>query len=394
MDFGVQADGVTDDRANLQHAIEQADQLFIPEGNYKIGGTLRIPSGRVLKFHERAVVTLADGAGTHQDVFLIANADLKDGNESIHIEGGIWDGNNRGNPRGGDAPGNYTGVSMNFLNVRNLKLRDMQLRNAETYFIRTAWVRGFHIENLHFTTTNPRPNQDGIHVAGECHDGVIRNIRGTGPSATKDDLVALVADDALTRAQNLGLCCGEITNIRVDNLSADDCHSFVRLASVRNSIKDVTVHGVRGGCEACAVNMDALRYCAMPIFSPDDVEFSRGAGDCRNIVLSDFKVFRSMNHLNNPLILLETLVSNFRIENFERLLDKDAALQIPTLRIAKIEAADVCVSGLDPVEAQRLLANGVAGFQHEGTTIRGALLPETKIVSNSRIFERVAINVP
>ncbi len=355
---------------------------------------MRVPSGRCLKFHERAVVTLADSAGIDQDDFLIANADPKAGNESIRIEGGIWDGNNRGNPRGGNTPGNYTGVAMNFLNVRNLELRDMHLRDAETYFIRTAWVRGFHIENLLFTTTNPRPNQDGIHVAGECHEGVIRNIRGVGASATKDDLVALIADDELARAQNLGLCCGGITDIRVENLSADDCHSFVRLASVRHAIQDVTVRGVRGGCEACAVNMDALRYCAMPIFSPDDPEFARGAGDCRNILLSDFKVFRSKDHLKNPLLLLETLVKNFRIENFERLFDNDAAPHIPTLRIAEIEADDVRLAGLDPMEAERLLRDGANGFLHEGNSIRGALPPSNKIVSNARFLELVAINVP
>jgi len=398
--YGVRGDGIADDRAALQSAIDgSSEMLFIPEGNYKIGGTLRLPSGKWLKLHDRAVVSLADGAGTCEDVFLVANADPQGGNEAIRIEGGVWDGNNRTNKRGGDTRGNYTGVSMNFINVRGLELHHLHLSDAETYFIRTAEVRGFEITDVLFTTTNPRPNQDGIHVAGECHDGVIRDIRGEGPSATKDDLVALVADDALARAQNLGLRCGNISNVKIENLRADDCHSFVRLASVHHSIRDVNVRGVRGGCEACAVNMDALRYCAMPFFSPDDPAFANGAGFCQNILLSDFEVFRSKNHLNNPLLLLETLVDNFQIEGFVRLFERDAAPQIPTLRIAEIEARDVQLSGLLAEDALRVDTNGTNCFAHDtdGTSkvdVRGALRTKESLVFNGRRFDRLSINPP
>jgi len=102
--YGVRGDGIADDRAALQSAIDgSSEMLFIPEGNYKIGGTLRLPSGKWLKLHDRAVVSLADGAGTCEDVFLVANADPRGGNEAIRIEGGVWDGNNRTNKRGGES---------------------------------------------------------------------------------------------------------------------------------------------------------------------------------------------------------------------------------------------------------------------------------------------------
>ncbi len=395
--FGTVGDGVSDDSAAMQRAIDSGFELIeVPEGTYKISKTLRVPSGRWLRFHDRATVILADGAGVSEDIHLIANADPTTGNEAIRIEGGVWDGNNRTNPRGGSERGDYTGVSMNFINVRNLELRHLRLRDAETYFVRMAHVDNFECIDFEFTATNPRPNQDGIHVAGNSHNGTISNIRGVGPSATKDDLVALVADDALARPQNLGLCCGPLSNITVSNLIADDCHSFVRLASVRNPIHNIRVTSVTGGCEACAINMDALRYCAIRLFEDGDPEFATGAGFCSNIHLSDFNVFRSKNHLKNPLILLETLVENFSLLDFTRLRDRDVAPEIPTLRVAHILADHLMVSTGEAQRNSWLNKNGIpiadASQDQVSASWRGSLKPGDCLTSQMNRLESIAIN--
>ena len=56
-DFGATGDGITDDTASFQNALNQLyrntsiefrKQLFIPTGHYKIAGTLRIPSYAIL----------------------------------------------------------------------------------------------------------------------------------------------------------------------------------------------------------------------------------------------------------------------------------------------------------------------------------------------------------
>ncbi len=60
-------------------------------------------------------------------------------------------------------------------------------------------------------------------------------------------MVALNADEALGRAQNLGLACGPIRRIRIEDVRAESCHTFVRLLSVRSVIEDVEIDGVFGG---------------------------------------------------------------------------------------------------------------------------------------------------
>ena len=52
----------------------------------------------------------------------------------------------------------------------------------------------------------------GIHPDGNCHYGVIRNLKG----AYRDDLVALNADEG---------SAGPITDIEIDGLFAEECHS-------------------------------------------------------------------------------------------------------------------------------------------------------------------------
>ena len=55
---------------------------------------------------------------------------------------------------------------------------------------------------------------------GSCHFGVVRNLRG----ACRDDLVALNADEGSG---------GPVTDIMIDGVFAEDCHSAVRLLSVK-----------------------------------------------------------------------------------------------------------------------------------------------------------------
>ncbi|MFQ3670845.1 MAG: glycosyl hydrolase family 28-related protein [Verrucomicrobiia bacterium] len=347
-EFGARGDGLSDDHEPVQRALGSGGrQILVPPGTYRLGSTLRLPSGSWIKAHPQAHFILADEAGIDSSVFLLSNSDLINGNENIRLEGGIWDGNNRRNHRGPDRPDAYTGAAFNFIHVDRLQVSHLRLHNAETYFIRAAWLSHFRFHDIVFWTNHPRPNQDGLHLAGHCHHGSIRRLRGLGPHATQDDLVALVADDALQRAQNLGLTNGPISEVTIGDLEAEDCHSFLRLASVHHGIERIDVERVRGGCEACAVNMDALRYCAVPLFVEGDGQFPHGAGFCRDIHLRDFQVHRTRGRLANPLILLETRVHDFRMEKFSRDLAQDAAPNIPTLRAAHLEGSKLLLMGLE-----------------------------------------------
>ncbi|OGJ87551.1 MAG: hypothetical protein A2268_03875 [Candidatus Raymondbacteria bacterium RifOxyA12_full_50_37] len=349
---GASGNGTTDDGPAFEKALaKHTGPVVVPPGFYKIAKSIRLPSGTRIMAHPEARMFFADGTGIDSHSFLLTNSDHENGNQDIAVEGGIWDGNNLGNPRGPDAPNSYTGVLVNFKKVQNLTLLNMTLKDPESYNIRFCEVRNFRVENISLFTTRTRPNQDGVHVGGGCEDGFIRNIAGFGRMTPNDDLVPLVADDALNRAQNIGKANGPVRRITILDLKADDCHSFLRLASVWNPIEDVVASGVHGGCQNCAVNCDALRYCRVPVFDPAKPPFPDGAGLLSNIRLSDFEIYRTLGTDGdgpslNPLLLLETRMRNFSIERFYRVQNKDAVPDAPTLRIRNTAVTGLSIEGL------------------------------------------------
>lgn len=192
--------------------------VTIPFGNYLIGHPLKVGTDTTIEAHPSAIIRLGDHVCTKRGQYLLSNRNGKEGDHNITLRGGIWDGNNLNNPRGelfdSESP---TGTMLNFRNVKGLTLQNMVLRNPECYYIRMCEVDGFLVEHLSFETVNIRPNQDGVHLAGFCKNGIIRHLSGT-PGSPNDDFVALNADDSLVRLQNLDVLCGPIENIVIEDL--------------------------------------------------------------------------------------------------------------------------------------------------------------------------------
>ena len=345
-DKGATGDGVTDDALAFQAALDSGfARIVVPFGTYLIGQGLLIGSDTELIIHPHARIKFGDGAGQGDTDFLLTNRDHTDGNSNILIAGGVWDGNNPGNTRGPDRPGSYTGVMLNFTNVKGLTLRKLRLLDAESYFIRLGRVSNFLIERIAFEINNLRPNQDGVHVSGHCEDGIIRGLSGVGAMAPNDDLAALLADDALERAQNQnGAFNGPIRRIRVEHLRATSCHSFVRLLSVDHPIEDVEIHDVEGGCRCCAINMDACRDCRVKLFK--DADRPDGVGMLSNIRVADMNVHKASDSSHQPLIDFRTHADNFRIERFARNAALDVSPDTPTLHIAQAGGVRVKLEGL------------------------------------------------
>ncbi len=339
-DHGVVGDGNTDDLPALQRLVDQHRRVMLPFGTYKLGGTLHLPSGTRLQAHPYAKIILADGAASDQSHFLLTNhnsfgptgSDSGTQDSDIQVIGGVWDGNSAGNKRGEDRTKQYSGVLMHFGHVNNLVLRDLAVRNSESYYIRLGWTKQFHVARVRIENTRTRPNQDGVHVSGCCADGLIEDIHAHGLATPNDDMVALNADDAIWRIECNGALCGPIRRIRVRGLRADDCHSFVRMASVDHEIEDITVEDVQGGCQICAVNADALRYCRTPIFKNTDPGRENGVGGLRRIHLSRFNVWSTANN-KAALFRLESRMPSLTMEHITRDLTRDAAPSRPTLRI-------------------------------------------------------------
>lgn len=390
-DFGACGDGVRDDSQAIQRALDSGRELVvIPYGIYKISQTLRMGSDTRLRVHPQTRLFLADHAGATPNTFLITNKHHDSGARNITVEGGIWDGNNVANPRGPDRPDSYTGVLINFSNVDGLTLRGLVLRDSESYFVRFGKVTNFLIEDLTFEIRHLRPNQDGIHVSGFCEDGVIRHLRAHGPQTPNDDMVALVADDALGRAQNLGAFNGPIRRVRVEDIQADSCHSFVRLLSYQSPIEDIEITDVRGGCRCCAINMDACRDCRVKLF--DEADYPQGVGHIARVRVQKMHVYKASDDSHQPLIDLRTRVHDFVIEDFRRDARRDVSPATPTLRAAKAGHIDLTLEGLTAAQLSAIQPFVNAG-KGEGNQI-ASVIDEKSYRTACQIAPDAALELP
>jgi hypothetical protein len=134
-------EGQADATPGLQRELDRCGEIHIPAGTYLLGETLRVHSETSIVADPGAAFRLAGDVGKHCRNFMITNANPGNGNSNISLQGGIWDANNAGNPRGTDyEPFAYTGVAINFTNVRGLTLRSFTVHNPESFFVRVGEV--------------------------------------------------------------------------------------------------------------------------------------------------------------------------------------------------------------------------------------------------------------
>ena len=208
----------------LNELLSQGGHVEIPQGEYRVGSTLLVPSGTTLIAHPQAHFFLLPERRLRAHEYLLTNQNHRvGGDHDITIEGGIWDGVNTCpfNQKGDifDLSG-YSGVVLNFFGVKGLNLRNFVIANSETYNIRMARIEDFTIENIAFVSDQLGKNQDGLHFNGYCSHGKVSNIRALSKGQTNDDLIALNADDSMERVENIGMVRGPITEIDFDDLYA------------------------------------------------------------------------------------------------------------------------------------------------------------------------------
>lgn len=253
-------DGIHDDTAAIQELIDNAGcelRLPLPAVNYLISRPLEIPSNFSFILPRFAKIRLADGSncvmlrnklsyvlpedyGGRFRHYLASRASSAP-SQNINIVGGIWDCNNQG-----QAPNpiftkknnisDFWGFGWIFYKVNNLKISDLTVKDPTTFGITLDTVSYVTVENITFDYNhgNPMPiNMDGVHLCGNCHYVLIRNLKG----ACYDDLVALNADEGTG---------GPITNVEIDGIFAEDCNSAVRMLSAEHSVINVHISNVFG----------------------------------------------------------------------------------------------------------------------------------------------------
>ena len=262
-------DGIHDDYPAIQEMIDSGVcevSLPAPKSKYLITKPLVIPSNFKLKLPRFAEIKLADGA----NCFMLKNKtvnkpekrlrdfltplekgvwyyidelspDIEDACCNFEIEGGIWNFNNKNqdpNPiqTGKFDERHFLGHVMLFYNVQNFRLSNMTFKDPSNYAVMIEKASYFTVENIDFDFNEGNPysvNMDGIHLNGDCHYGIIKNLKG----ACYDDFVALNAYEGAG---------GDITNIEIDGLFAENCHSAVRLLTVQQKIEHITISNVFG----------------------------------------------------------------------------------------------------------------------------------------------------
>lgn len=265
--YKLYGDGIHDDLPYIQNALDSGISclnLPTPKKHYTISGAIRIHGNQTLRLPETTVIRLMADA----NCVMLCDDNHAEWKNNIVIDGGIWDMNNLeqdANPwwvAGKDGktgydrlgikkqnatdlfktltvpPNTFTGHCMHVYRVKNFTLKNVTFRNPVVYGIQVGYIEDFTFENVTFdyvTTKFNFYNNDGIHLEGNCRNGVIRNIKGN----CYDDMVALTADDSC--------CWGPIENVVIDGLWADRCHSAVRLLSHGEPVRNITIKNVFGG---------------------------------------------------------------------------------------------------------------------------------------------------
>ena len=333
-------DGATDDTAAIQARLDSGTSCVYlppPAKCYLISKTLKIGSDQELRLDRYSMIRLAPKS----DCPMIENRGYVGGSDKrIAITGGIWDMANLDQspnpqqygrlkpPKPSPMPPQHEndfffGMAMRFSNVEGMSVRGVTVRNPTSYGMAFCKTSYFLVDDVSFdyTTWNPIPlNLDGVHFDGHCHHGKISNLRGT----CFDDLVALNANDGQCAQEQ-----GPITDVDIDGVYADYCHSAVRLLSTGAELKRVTIRNVHGNFYTYAVGLTH--------FFP-----KRPRGVFDDIVISDVfsaKVFSPEgigvnSRTNFPPIWVQgpVDVGNLAIRNLSR---DERNLPVATIRVDK-----------------------------------------------------------
>lgn len=325
--YGAEGNGKKDDLFAVQKAIDNEKELFFPKGIYLISDTIKIPSDRKLTFESGSKLKLKAKTKRKRGDFLLTNSDITGGNENITITGATLDGNNgyykHKRPKNIFKKDGYSGILINFCNVKNLTLSNLTLQDPVSYYTRFCKIDGFLIEDIILKSKRILPNQDGIHFAGKVKNGTVKNVRAESYGQTNDDLLALNADDYLGRIEEFDTECGEIENVLFDTVYAESCHDAVRLLSYRSAIRNVTFKNLNVGFRRCAIDNNAARGCRAELFKEEDEP--NGVGRIENVKFLDCTFWHTKEYplfwkgsigvLSHPYIKWGAIGNNVEMKN-------------------------------------------------------------------------------
>lgn len=308
--------GINDDTEYIQGLLDSGKScVYLPEPEkfYLISKPLRIPSETALVLDRFTEIRLAPGS----NCLMLQNADPVGGNRNISVAGGIWNYNNLNqepNPLATqkykannqfDRTFNdsdtyseeYLGVPIRFMRVENLHISGLTLKDPITFAVQLGFVKYFTVSDITFDFNLGNPcaaNMDGIHIDGGCRFGHVENLKGT----CYDDLVAVNADDFIS---------GPISDITINGIYSEECHSAVRLLSVVSPVRNISISNVYGSYYQYAVTLS--KYFERP----------GSRGQFSNIILKNLSVSKSIRRPE-----LKKITQTFELICIEPELDIDS----------------------------------------------------------------------
>lgn len=254
LDFGAVGDGVTDDTAAIQAALNAARQVIFPANRTYLIYGCQIPSDTHLVFEANTVVKLGDNA--NRPAFQNTNWQSTGWNgatygldKNITIDGLYLDGNQANQARIGTGiyAGEFT-TGVRLFGVTNLVLRNITIYQSKTFAFWLCAIRFLTAHDIIFDQFlgGLPANQDGLHINGPATSLDIRNLQGT----TNDDMIALNADDAYLGIQ---VTNGPIIDVVVDGLFPSNSLTGIRMLSGVSRMDRIIITNVVGTTRDAAV---------------------------------------------------------------------------------------------------------------------------------------------
>lgn len=156
-DFLASADGIHDDTEVLQKALDSADEVFFPEGVYKITACLIFHSNQKLIFEKGAVLKRFND----EQKYLLANfTEEEKGNysscENVVIDGATFDGNEEID---------FKTTMLNTCQARNVVIKNCTFLNGHTWhYIEINSSENVKIENCVFNSSYGGNSEKGEQI--------------------------------------------------------------------------------------------------------------------------------------------------------------------------------------------------------------------------------------
>lgn len=395
----------------LQQALNEHQRVIIPSSAepYIIDDSVIIPSNRHIIAEDGAKIRLADGV----KVLMMRNSSTADGthvpikapkrNESITIEGGVWEDwceHRMGYGDSGmyDKERSFFGVSTCMLleNINHLTLKNMTFKNCGGFALQLGEAKDIVITGLRFENCFA----DGVHINGNVENIYISDVCGE----VGDDLVAFNMFDWQNSSINFGPCknviCQDLVLAQSSQYKAlriePGIYTFDNGDTVDCSLTNAIFRRISG------IKTFKL-YCQTPVYYADKAPERAGVGSGDNILFEDIKI-----DLDAPIDMLDEYVKGDKIKgsfgafelglNAKNLYFKNIEL---TLHREKYPLSYLVCIGPKSVRFNDggevfdpYLSSAVESLHLEGITVNGKVPDDISPYIKEIVFDRLYDDIP